>query len=601
MRGGKTTTAVRLLHLSIVGVIALAVFSGWTRVADTVNWFDGPSSGEQSEPSDSSALPAAPIYVYDSFDAQYTLTRDADRLAQLHTVETIVPAAPLGEPNSGIARLIPTVFNGLAVSPIIESVTDGAGASVPFTETPIEGFIQVAIGGDMVRGGTAYVISYSQQNVVGSADDANADEFFWDVNGEQFSQTFGEVSATVRLDADLAGALTGDATCSRDATRLSGDRCSIEQATDAAGTTLSSSISFVPPNSTLTLEIGFDEGTFVVPQVAKPTNDAVEVLALFGIPSTPWLFWLPVGLLGGMGLLVVGAALVRTVGTRDAKGRDGVVPMSTAPKRLNLLTAGNLIGRTDEALAAQIVSLAVRGKLLLVDFGSLISVVYRNNENLDPHEEALMRALFAGDSASGAPAVDATTMLVTWDAALVHRLRSVQQSTGVLAEEVGLREPAHPRLRVELKILAGALALAAVTAALLAIDRGVEGLWTLVAVIGTALGLGVVEKLTRRQTVLTDAGARARDHLEGLRTSDGALRTFGDDQNDLVAYESLVPYAVLLDIGWGWAKELHLKYNGQSPTWYASDEVFDVHSVAATLTEFAHAVNNPRRKFRPHF
>jgi hypothetical protein len=481
------------------------------------------------------------------------------------------------------------------VWPVIESVTDGAGAAVPFTETPIEGFIQVSIGGDIVRGGTAYVISYTQQNVVRSSADTDADEFFWDVNGELFSQTFGEVSATVRLDAALAGALTGDATCSRDATRLSGDRCNIEQATDAAGATLSSSITFVPPNSTLTLEIGFDQGTFVVPEKVEPTNDAVEALALFAIPSTPWLFWLPAGLLGGMGLLVVGAALVRTVGARDAKGRDGVVPMSTAPERLNLLTAGNLIGRSDEALAAQLISLAVRGNLLLVDFGSLISVVYRNDENLDPHEIVLIRALFAGDSPSGAPAVDATTMLVTWDAPLVHRLRSVQQSTAALAEEAGLREPAHPRLRVELRNLAGALALAAVTAALLAIDRGVDGLWTLVAVIGTALGLGVVAKLTRRRTVLTEAGARARDHLEGLRISDGALRTFGDDQKDLVAYESLVPYAVLLDIGWGWAKELHRKYNGQNPTWYASDEVFDVHSVATTLTEFAHGVNNLRK------
>jgi hypothetical protein len=595
MGRGKTTTAVRLLHLSISGVIALAIYSGWTRVADTVNWSDGASSSEPSEPADSSAFPAATIYVYDSFDAQYTLTRDAGGLAQLHTVETIVPAAPLEEPNRGITRLIPTLSNGLAVSPVIESVTDGAGASVPFTETPIEGFIQVSIGGDVVRGGAAYVISYSQQNVVQSDDGTAADEFVWDVNGEQFSQTFGKVSATVRLAAELAGALSGDATCSRDATRLSSDRCSIEQATDAAGTTLSSSISFVPPNSTLILEIGFDEGTFVVPEEVEPTNDAVEALALFAIPSTPWLFWLPMGLLGGVGLLVVGAALVRTVGTQDAKGRDGVVPMSTAPERLNLLTAGNLIGRNDEALAAQIVSLAVRGNLLLVDFGSLISVVYRNDENLDPHEAALIRALFAGDFASGAPAVDATPMLVTWDAPLVHRLRLVQQSTGVLAEEAGLREPAHPRLRVELRILAGALVLAALIAALLAIDRGVDGLWTLVAVIGTALGLSVVEKLTRRQTVLTEAGARARDHLEGLRTSDGALRTFGDDQKDLVAYESLVPYAVLLDIGWGWAKELHLKYNGQSPTWYASDEVFDVHSVASTLTEFAGAVNNPRQ------
>jgi hypothetical protein len=96
MRRGKTTTAVRLLHLLVAGVITLAIYSGWTRVAHSVDWFPGASSSEPSEPSDSSAFPVATIYVYDSFDAQYTLTRDVDGLAQLHTVETIVPAAPPG-------------------------------------------------------------------------------------------------------------------------------------------------------------------------------------------------------------------------------------------------------------------------------------------------------------------------------------------------------------------------------------------------------------------------------------------------------------------------------------------------------------------------
>ena len=49
----------------------------------------------------------------------------------------------------------------------------------------------------------------------GIFDDTGDDEFYWDVNGTDWAQPFGTVSATVHLGDGLASALTGDVACYR--------------------------------------------------------------------------------------------------------------------------------------------------------------------------------------------------------------------------------------------------------------------------------------------------------------------------------------------------------------------------------------------------
>ena len=51
-------------------------------------------------------------FTFDSFTADYTLTRDADGTSHLAVVEEIVAVFPDADQNRGIRRLLPDSYNG---------------------------------------------------------------------------------------------------------------------------------------------------------------------------------------------------------------------------------------------------------------------------------------------------------------------------------------------------------------------------------------------------------------------------------------------------------------------------------------------------------
>ena len=65
---------------------------------------------------------------------------------------------------------------------------------------------------DYVHGVQTYVFTYTLENVTWHFDDTGL-EFYWDVNGVDWAQPFGEVTARVHLDAALADQLTGRWAC----------------------------------------------------------------------------------------------------------------------------------------------------------------------------------------------------------------------------------------------------------------------------------------------------------------------------------------------------------------------------------------------------
>ena len=123
-------------------------------------------------------------FTFDSFDADYTITRADDGTSHLDVVETIVARFPDFDQNRGIIRAIPNDYNGVDLGTVVNSVTDEKGAAVPFETSSASGFVDLALGtNDFVHGAVTYVISYSQHNVVRSFQDTHSNEFYWDING----------------------------------------------------------------------------------------------------------------------------------------------------------------------------------------------------------------------------------------------------------------------------------------------------------------------------------------------------------------------------------------------------------------------------------
>ena len=118
-------------------------------------------------------------FTFDSYDADYTLTRLDDGTSHLETVETIVARFPDFDQNRGIVRAIPNDYDGVDLRTAIRYVQDENGNDVPYEIDNTGGFLELALGTDeFVQGVTTYVIAYSQENVVRSFEDTNANEFY---------------------------------------------------------------------------------------------------------------------------------------------------------------------------------------------------------------------------------------------------------------------------------------------------------------------------------------------------------------------------------------------------------------------------------------
>ena len=166
-------------------------------------------------------------FTFDSFEADYYLSLDADGHVQTRVIETIVALFPPNQ-NRGIIRAIPNESRGYPLHQQMLSITDENGDAVYWekydtseydvnTETYVP-FVEYWLGTDeIVEGRTTYVLEYSLESTINHFDDVatagGIDEFYWDVNGNGWPQSFNSVTARIHLTPDLSDALEGNTAC----------------------------------------------------------------------------------------------------------------------------------------------------------------------------------------------------------------------------------------------------------------------------------------------------------------------------------------------------------------------------------------------------
>ena len=524
-------------------------------------------------------------FSFTSYDADYYLSRDADGASQLRTVETLVAQFPDFDQNRGIIRAIPDDYDGVPLQARVESVVDASGADVPFEESRSNGFLEIALGTDaFVQGSQTYTISYTQQNVVRNFADTGSDEFYWDTNGTGFSQPFGQVNARVHIDPELDAALTGNAACYV-GTQGQDVGCELVESSDGAGSLFSTQASDLGPGENVTVAIGFAAGTFVVPE-----------------PPTPaaWATLLPVILMILTGLTAIAAAVARVRLGRDARGRGVIVPQYSVPKDFNLFVGGDLVGRSATAVAAEFVSLAVRGNLRLADEGKKYSVRFVQADGLDEQEQALLIALFGKFPVPG----DVKT-LGTTDNALAARLKKVVGTTRAHVNSRGWR--ARPRWVVPVALLLVMVALGALSLLLFVanlVASPVPSLAGMVILFPAVSGIVIAALCAIPARPLTEAGAEKRDFVKGLKvyldlaeadrfrmlqSPEGADRVdIGDQRQVVKLYEKLLPWAVLWGVEKQWASELAVRYEAtDAPDWFIGSSTFNAVAFSSSLRGFS--------------
>src|SRR5690606_31062229 len=185
------------------------------------------------------------------------------------------------------------------------------------------------------------------------------------------------VTARVHVDASAAAVLSGDAACYLGALG-SGEQCEVER-TDAntGGAVFSATARDLGPFETLTVAIGFEAGTFTqvapVPVPGGPggPGSSPDYPPPFAPVSGAAAGLIDAATYGSIALIVLGiagTAVWRFRRPASSKGTGIIVPQYTEPKGITVLEAAELIGRGRYGVAAQIVSLAVRGKLRILDY-----------------------------------------------------------------------------------------------------------------------------------------------------------------------------------------------------------------------------------------
>jgi len=539
------------------------------------------------------AVPAAADtddFAFDSFHADYTLGVDDEGRSTLTTVETLVAVFPDFDQNRGILRALVATYDGHPTDIEVVSVTDENGVAREWHEadddegTGDSDFLELAIvGADYLRGEQTFVITYEQHNVTRFAGDAGVDEFYWDVNGLGWNQPFGSVSATVSIPADLADTFVGEESCymgGEDAT----EPCDIAtEEQDDGSLVVAVSASDLGARENVTIAVAFEQGTFV------PRDGS-----FFATP----LGWVQLFIAAIAAVLLGVMIRLRRTTFTDAAGRPTIIAEYTPPPGLTLLDAALLMGKVNRASAAQLIDLAVRRNIRILEEGADSKATYAiefvSDDGLVERERSFLRIFF------GELEVGDRYTLVSTDAKRGKAVYKLVEGARKAALRDGLRR-AVPSGAAWLPIVVAVVTVVAafVTAIFMVVDArgGVLPFVVVAAVVAVAVFAFVVVS----RVPLTERGAELRDHLEGLRvyielaeadrlrflqSPEGALRTpvsATDPAEMLALNERLLPYSVLFSLEKRWAEEIGRYYDDNPPEWYAGSGSFNAVVFAASI------------------
>nr|MBP6683795.1 DUF2207 domain-containing protein [Leucobacter sp.] len=371
-------------------------------------------------------------FSYDAWHVSYQVSADPSGRAVAEVTETVSPRFPETDQNRGIVRGIPVSYENVNTDPRDFTVTDAAGAPVPFEIDEEDGFRVVLVGDDSyVHGLQTYVISYTISDVVLDRDDGAADEFYWDIMDFEHQQPIEQFSADLVFAPELQDAMTGNMRCYVGAPN-SEDECSIGGEGTATNPISLSGVELGPEEG-VTVAVGMVPGTIVQPPERLPN------FALDGVPM----------IVGGAGLAstATGIALVTRFRRQRRTGRGTIIAQYDVPAELPPLIAGPIVGSAVQSTATpQILHLAVIGATRLEDGEpkgkkkkktSQVVRVVDPARAVDELDQLTLEALVPG-------AVPGATMTIPKESTkFAEKLTSLTLAGTAAAESRGYIEKAH--------------------------------------------------------------------------------------------------------------------------------------------------------------
>ncbi len=524
-------------------------------------------------------------FTINTFDARYHLWRDDNNVDNLETQEVITAKFPDYDQNHGILRAIPKSYDEHPVDLKIQSVKDGNDAELPYSTYESGGNLVVKIGDadKYVHGVQTYIIKYTQQNVIKKF--ADHDEWYWDVNGDQWNQVAKNVTAQITIDKELQDSLKPEYYC------YTGSYGSTESACIISGSDGQYSAVANRPmqaGETLTFVLGFNKDTFA--GYSMPISQLIGTILI-----VVFLFVLPILL----SLLIVWRKWYKY--GRDPKGRGTIVPMYLPPKDASVLSCDVVLNESfnTRAVSAQIIDLAVRHYLKIIEVEekgfikkkrSYEVEIVKDWSDLRTEEQDVIKLLFGNN-----PQIGDVKSIKSLDKKIYKEVEKIKQKVVDLAVAGGYftRDPE----KVKRPYLITGSILLVISFFAMPFTLGIMAtaiifmIGSLVMPARSAKGVSLREHLLGLKMYMKVAEA---ERIKILQSPNGKLtEKITIDPNDkkqlVKLYERLLPYAMLFGIEEDWAKQFATLYQDQNPDWYLGHGAFQPVLFATAMHSFGAA------------
>lgn len=504
-------------------------------------------------------------FYFETFDGDYSISISQSGTAELAVTEKIVPVFPEYDQNRGMIRYLANWYDRAPLETKVLSLTDEVGNQRPldiYSENDMTVVDSVVPEGQFLHGRQEYVLSYQQKNVIGDFTDTSGfQEFYWDINGNGWLQSFETVRATIHVPKELAAGLVQASSSCYYGLEGQDNSCSLIFTHEGDSVQIHLEQPNIGPEQTVTVAIAFAPGTFMI-----ATRDPAEYP----------LNWLLIPLLLGLAF-TFGAALRHNLTVlKGAAGRPAIVTEYQPPRSASLELSAQLLGKANSIPVSKLLEMAVAGKIKLSETKKANWAITRVSQELTSEELDILSTLFDQELQIGVEVA-----LPVKDTGVAKRLTgylsSLKRKTNSLYAQ---KAPLKPRVLLAMT----ALALAGISTlfGVLSVTNRYENAWVIGAMV-LAISVAGFSLLLLTRTPLNSAGADLRDHLKGLKryinlaekdrlhflqSPDGALR--GGSQGYLKLHEELLPWAVMLGLGKKWMKELDKLYGDQAPAWVAT-------------------------------
>ena len=530
----------------------------------------------------------------ESFHSDITIQKNS----QVEVKETIKYYFP--SPKHGIFRYIPESYSVknagsltgsynvyLTVNSVNIQQDDGALAAVPYEKSQSDGNLNLKIGdpNQEVDGSVTYIIDYLAQRAINFSpkDNANQDEFYWNVTGNGWEVPIAQSSAEIHFPADIDsntwkfGCYTGElGSQTSECLFEAGSRDSVHYESKWE----------LPAKSGLTVVAGFPKG--IVTQPTTSENIALALRYNFLI-----YFFLLIPFVAFVALFAVWF-----LKGRDPKGNGTIIPFYGPPDNLTPVELGTLYDEKADLkdISSFIIDFAVRGYIKIRElprqstFGIFkhqpdYEIQLLRMDNAVPEsEQKIFQTIFVPESK-----INRTVKLSDLQNSFPSQLNDIK--TGVYTDLVQNGYfPRNPERVRNAYLFVGAIVaflgiilfvndLGLIAAGSVLLTGSMIALFGLFMPRKTLKGVSAYEKILGLKEYMTVAEAdRIKFHNAPVKRPEH--------------FEKLLPYAMVLGVEKEWAKQFEGIYR-QPPVWYEGSSLdnFSALYLANSLTAFRDTAN----------